>query len=179
MCIAVVHFNEVNCCNTEITNVLIVFENRIVPSQPKATAGCDTLLKRITIINNNDLKVAYARRGSSFTIPGRIGKCWFLRKWENAEYPEKGFAKQGSEPTINTSHNWQRAVSPVFEPGPHWWEACALTTAPSLAPGLLREKYTLPRVCFLLDHKVGGNSRRKVEESWKEVPCEQRPLWSS
>ena len=32
--------------NVEITNVLIVFENRIVSSQPNATAGCDTLLKR-------------------------------------------------------------------------------------------------------------------------------------
>ena len=30
--------------NTEITNVPIVFENRIVSSQPKATAGCDTFL---------------------------------------------------------------------------------------------------------------------------------------
>ena len=65
MCIAVVQFNEVNCCNMEITNVLIVFENRIVSSQPKAIAGCDILLKRITIINNNDLNVAYPRRGSS------------------------------------------------------------------------------------------------------------------
>ena len=80
VCNAVVHFNEVICCNTEITNVLIVFENRIVSSQPKAIAGCDTLLKRITIINNKDLKVAYPRRGSSFTIPGPIGKCWFFEE---------------------------------------------------------------------------------------------------
>ena len=89
MCIAVVHFNEVNCCNMEITNVLIVFENRIVSSQPKAIAGCDILLKRIAIIKNNDLNVAYPRRGSSFTIPGPIGKCWFLKRWENAEYRKK------------------------------------------------------------------------------------------
>ena len=26
------------------------------------------------------------------------------------------------------------ASTPGFEPGPHWWEASALTTAPSLAP---------------------------------------------
>ena len=26
MCIAVVHFTEIICCNTEITNVLIVFD---------------------------------------------------------------------------------------------------------------------------------------------------------
>ena len=80
MCIAVVHFNEVNCCNMEITNVLIVFENRIVSSQPNAIAGWDILLKRIAIINNNDLNVAYPRRGSSFTIPDPIGKCWFLKR---------------------------------------------------------------------------------------------------
>ena len=65
MCIAVVHFIEIICCNTEVTNILIVFENRIVSSQPKAIAGCDILLKRIAIINNNDLNVAYPRRGSS------------------------------------------------------------------------------------------------------------------
>ena len=45
--------------NTEITNVPIVFENRIVSSQPKAIAGCDTLLKRniytIPIIKQSNL----------------------------------------------------------------------------------------------------------------------------
>ena len=46
MCIAVVHLNEIICCNTEVTNVLIVFENRIISSQPKQIAGCDTFLKR-------------------------------------------------------------------------------------------------------------------------------------
>ena len=46
VCVAVVHLTEIICCNTEITNVLIVFENRIVSSQPKEIASCDTLLKR-------------------------------------------------------------------------------------------------------------------------------------
>ena len=67
--------------------------------------------------------------------------------------------------------------------GLQWHRSChgnEMTPLPILlAPGLLREKYTLPRVYFLLDHKVGENSSRKVEESWKEVPCEQRPLRSS
>ena len=45
-CFAVVHFTEIICCNREITNVLIVFENRIVSSQPKTIAGWDTLRKR-------------------------------------------------------------------------------------------------------------------------------------
>lgn len=46
MCHAVVHFTEIIRCNTEIANVLIVFKNRIVSSQPKAIGGCDTLLKK-------------------------------------------------------------------------------------------------------------------------------------
>ena len=45
--------------NTEITNVPIVFENRMVSSQPEAIAGCDTLLKRniytIPIIKHSNL----------------------------------------------------------------------------------------------------------------------------
>ena len=46
--------------NVEITNVLIVFENRIVSSQPKAIEGCDTLLKRnIDTILLSITKIAY------------------------------------------------------------------------------------------------------------------------
>ena len=30
VCIAVVHFTEIICCNTEITKVISVFDNRIV-----------------------------------------------------------------------------------------------------------------------------------------------------
>ena len=43
--IAVVHFTEI-IYKLQITNVLIVFENRIISLQPKAIAGCETLLKR-------------------------------------------------------------------------------------------------------------------------------------
>ena len=38
VCIAVVYFTKVDCSNTEITNVLIVFESRIVSLRPKAIA---------------------------------------------------------------------------------------------------------------------------------------------
>ena len=31
----------------------------------------------------------------------------------------------------NSAHVWR---TPGFEPGPHWWETSALTTAPSLLP---------------------------------------------
>ena len=40
------------------------------------------------------------------------------------EYPNKNLSEQGREPTTNSTH----MSTPGFEPGPHWWEASALTT---------------------------------------------------
>ena len=39
--------------------------------------------------------------------------------------------------------------SPEIEPGPHWWEASALTTAPSLLP-LHEQLIAQPRCIFIL-----------------------------
>jgi len=44
------------------------------------------------------------------------------------EYPEKNLSQQGREPTTNSTH----MPAPGLEPGPHWWEASVLTTAPPL-----------------------------------------------
>ena len=40
--------------------------------------------------------------------------------------------EQGREPTTNSTH--KLTPSPGIEPGPHWWEASALTTVSSLLP---------------------------------------------
>ena len=48
------------------------------------------------------------------------------------EYPEENLSEQRREPTTNKL-NPHMASTAGFEPGPHWWEASALTTAPSLA----------------------------------------------
>ena len=51
------------------------------------------------------------------------------------EYPEKNLTKQRREEEEN-----QQQTQPIYkvesriEPGPHWWKASALTTAPSLLP---------------------------------------------
>ena len=47
------------------------------------------------------------------------------------EYPEKNLSEQGREPITNSTH---MVSTPGFEPGQHWWEASALTTAPPLLP---------------------------------------------
>ena len=39
----------------------------------------------------------------------------------------------GAKERTNNKLNPHMASTPGFEPGPHWWEASALTTAPSLA----------------------------------------------
>ena len=40
----------------------------------------------------------------------------------------------GARKRTNNKLNPHMASTPGFEPGPHWWEASALTTGPSLAP---------------------------------------------
>ena len=51
------------------------------------------------------------------------------------EYPGKAL-EQGQEPTTNSTHIIM-TPRPGIEPGPHWWEASALTTAPSLLPSII------------------------------------------
>ena len=53
-------------------------------------------------------------------------------------------SEQSREPT-NSTHPHMTS-DPGFEPGPHWWKASALTTAPSL----LSDKRT--RVDVVFDH---------------------------
>ena len=49
----------------------------------------------------------------------------------------------GARERTNNKLNPHMASTPGFEPGPHWWEASALTTAPPLLPYLEFEKYCL------------------------------------
>ena len=91
VCIAVVHFIEIICCNTEVTNILIVFENRIVSSQPKAIAGSDTLLKRnvyTILLSNTEItfvtSVLHQMILVKFTAAMHTGwRCPFKMAWES------------------------------------------------------------------------------------------------
>ena len=62
-----------------------------------------------------------------------IWKCWFLRR---AGLGKPGVPREkplGREPTTNSTHIIM-TPGPGIGPRPHWWEANALTTAPSLLP---------------------------------------------
>ena len=56
-----------------------------------------------------------------------VGFCGGRKTGEPGEKP----SEQEREPTTNSTHIWHRAG---IEPGPHWWEASSLTTAPPLSP---------------------------------------------
>ena len=72
----------------------------------------------------------------------RIWNCWFLRRGENRSTRRKTFWCRGEN--ILNPH---MASTPGFEPGPHWWEASALTTAPPLP---LIHVYTKKKYCVLV-----------------------------
>ena len=54
------------------------------------------------------------------------------------EYPEKNLLEQGQETNNKLSPHMMPSLG--VEPGPHWWEASALTTAPSLPSLKIRSR---------------------------------------
>ena len=59
-----------------------------------------------------------------------FGSVYFLGEGK-PKYQEKTLSERGREPTTNSTHIhvWRQRHA-GFEPGPHWWEASALTTTP-------------------------------------------------
>ena len=84
--------------------------------------------------------VAFPRGGSSSTVSRSNWNLEVLVFDERGkpEYPEKNLSEQSREPTTNSTH--MLTPGPGIEPGTHWWEANALTTAPTLLPFFRKEK---------------------------------------
>ena len=62
-----------------------------------------------------------------------IWKCWFLWREENRRTRRKTL---GARTRTNNKLNPHMTPGPGIEPGPHWWRASTLTTAPSLLPAI-------------------------------------------
>ena len=64
-------------------------------------------------------------------VPDRNGiwKCLFLRRGKTEIHGEKPLGAR-TRTNNNLNPHTCMASTPGFEPGPHWWEASALTTAP-------------------------------------------------
>ena len=68
---------------------------------------------------------------NNLTINTNQVKCWFLRRGETGVPGEN--VPLGAEQRTNKL-NPHKTPYLGIEPGPDWWEASALTTAPSLHP---------------------------------------------
>ena len=66
-----------------------------------------------------------------FPVQIGIWKCWFLRSEENRSTQRKTLRAETKTSNKLNPHMIQR---PGIKPGPHWWEASALTTVPTLLP---------------------------------------------
>ena len=62
-----------------------------------------------------------------------FGKCWFLRRGETRSTRRK-ISRRRVENQQQIKLNPHMTPRPGIEPVPHWWEANALTTAPTLLP---------------------------------------------
>ena len=82
---------------------------------------------------------------SSSNILIGIWKCWFLWREENRSTRRKN----------NNKRNPHMTPRPGIEPGPHWWEASALTTAPSLLP---KKTNRFQNRCTLVSQAIFGIS---------------------
>ena len=80
-----------------------------------------------------------------------IWKCWI---WGEGKTGQPGEKPLGARKTTNNKLNPQMASTPGFQPGPHWWEASALTTAPPLLPHIGIEDIIL----LSCERGGGGNS---------------------
>ena len=88
--------------------------------------------------NNNDLDVAHPQSGSSstlFLIEVEFGNVGF---WGEGKTGVPGEKPLGTKERTNNKLNPHMASTPGFEPGPHWWEASALTTGNSITLGMYR-----------------------------------------
>ena len=83
--------------------------------------------------SNNNLEVAHPQ--------SRCSSTWFLVElefenvgfWGEGKSGVPGEKPLGARERTNNKLNSHMASTPWFEPGPHWWEASTLTSAPSLA----------------------------------------------
>ena len=98
-------------------------------------------------------------------------KCWFLRRGETG-IPGENISVQRGESTHST-HIWRWSDLGI-KSGPHWWEASALTIAPSLHPhNEWRRKVSLAlkasgwmgKLCYF-------HYRHDFSNSEKEICCD-------
>ena len=102
------------------------------------------------------------KRVRAFQIELEFGSVSFWGERETGVPGEKPF---GGRERTNSKLNPHMAWTPGVEPGPHWWEASALTTAPPLLPEFGREEARIHSLIVAVAAVVPSSGRR----AWTRV----------
>ena len=105
------------------------------------------------------MQVAHPHSGSSstwFLVELEFGNVGFWGEGKNRVPGEKPL---GARERTNNKLNPHMASTPGLEPGPHWWEASALTNAPPLLPST-QKIFTFSRFHFII-YPRGSLSHRR------------------
>ena len=97
-------------------------------------------------------------------------------EWGKSEYQEKNLLEQSREPT-NSAHIWRRGQK--LNPGPHWWKASALTTAPTLLPWLKKMKYAFSVLVKPADQLPTMQSLTKAKFNTSELHTSEREQYKN
>ena len=90
---------------------------------------------------------AHVLNARAFRIELEFRNVGFYREGKTGVPGEKPL---GAEKRTNNKLNPHMTSSPRIKPGPHWWKASALTTAPSLLPVM-----KIPQCIFVLYQSPG------------------------
>ena len=101
------------------------------------------------------------KRVRAFQIELEFGSVGF---WGEGKTGVPGEKPLGARERTNNKLNPHMASTPGFEPGPHWWEASALTTAPPLLPLMAWQwKQRIVRTDTII---LEGAKRQLVMKNW-------------
>ena len=91
--------------------------------------------------------------------------------WGEGKTGVPGEKPLGAEKRTNKKLNPHMTSSLGIEPGPHWWEASALTTAPSLLPKQIGTKVPISaRSGFALAHKIAERKKKCSQSNHRPEP---------
>ena len=84
----------------------------------------------------------------------------------------------GAEKKTNNKLNPHMTSSPRIEPGPHWWKAIALTTAPSLLPRIIAGIMSpwLPETLYSPMTAQAVEQAEDWDEDYRIHCCRRRPV---
>ena len=102
------------------------------------------------------------KRVRAFQIELEFGSVSF---WGEGKTGEPGEKPLGARERTNSKLNPNMASTSGVEPGPHWWETSALTTAPPLLPEFGREEARIHFLIVAVAAVVPNSGRR----TWTRV----------